>query len=285
MQRLSIGQMARINGVSEKTLRLYHEIGILIPVYVDPHSGYRYYDIMQSSQLDLIQTLKDIGVPLRQIKTLQDNKDINRFREAMVKSRRRIKERQREMDLAMHTVENLLQSVDIYQNHSCQELFSLKHFPARPALKFDTYQIREEGGEPLELWERYLRQVKSAMVKKGIPLSLFHHVGRIIPLESLKNRDFETCSALVFVDDHFHEAPFMVIPEGMYLTMCCNKMLDKDGNCYARKCLPMILDEAENRNYEIIGDFIGEVLVESAALNFVGRDMMMELQVPVKQKE
>ena len=40
---LSIGDFSRITHLSVKTLRRYHEAGLLQPAEVDPHTGYRYY--------------------------------------------------------------------------------------------------------------------------------------------------------------------------------------------------------------------------------------------------
>jgi hypothetical protein len=40
---LSIGRFAKTGQLSRKALRLYDELGILVPAYVDPGSGYRYY--------------------------------------------------------------------------------------------------------------------------------------------------------------------------------------------------------------------------------------------------
>ena len=51
---LSIGKMAKLNRVSIPTLRLYDDMGLLKPRYVDPDSGYRYYDIHQNARLDMI---------------------------------------------------------------------------------------------------------------------------------------------------------------------------------------------------------------------------------------
>ena len=48
---LSIGQMARLNAVSEKALRLYQAKGILEPAYTDEASGYRYYTLGQCATL------------------------------------------------------------------------------------------------------------------------------------------------------------------------------------------------------------------------------------------
>lgn len=54
MELLTIGQMAERNCVTKKTLRLYHEKGLLVPEHVDEENGRRYYTSGQSYQLDLI---------------------------------------------------------------------------------------------------------------------------------------------------------------------------------------------------------------------------------------
>jgi DNA-binding transcriptional MerR regulator len=39
MQRLTIGAFSRLTHLSIKTLRYYHEVGLLEPAVVDPDSG------------------------------------------------------------------------------------------------------------------------------------------------------------------------------------------------------------------------------------------------------
>ena len=60
MKELTIGQMARLNGVSEQTLRLYDRTGLFSPMYRDEENGYRYYDIRQSAQLDMINDIMNL---------------------------------------------------------------------------------------------------------------------------------------------------------------------------------------------------------------------------------
>ena len=74
MQWLTIGQMAKLNQVSEQTLRLYDKKGLLSPCKRGDDNQYRYYDIKQSAILDMIQYMKSLGMNLRDIKTQLDNK-------------------------------------------------------------------------------------------------------------------------------------------------------------------------------------------------------------------
>jgi DNA-binding transcriptional MerR regulator len=44
---LTIGDFSRITHLTVKTLRRYHEVGLLEPAEVDPQTGYRYYAAVQ----------------------------------------------------------------------------------------------------------------------------------------------------------------------------------------------------------------------------------------------
>ena len=58
---IPIGEMAKANNVSIATLRLYGEMRLIKPVYIDPQTNYRYYDVNQTSRLDLIRYMRDMG--------------------------------------------------------------------------------------------------------------------------------------------------------------------------------------------------------------------------------
>ena len=65
---LAIGAFADAAHLSLKALRLYAQLGILTPSYVDPDSGYRYYDAMQLQRARLIRLLRQIDMPLATIR-------------------------------------------------------------------------------------------------------------------------------------------------------------------------------------------------------------------------
>lgn len=68
--RLLIGQMARLNHTTLATLRHYDKVGILSPVYVNPETGYRYYDVQQCLVFHIIQHHTALNMSLKEIKEI-----------------------------------------------------------------------------------------------------------------------------------------------------------------------------------------------------------------------
>ncbi|MGP4099777.1 MerR family transcriptional regulator [Nonomuraea sp. KM90] len=67
-----IGQLARMVGITERTLRHYDKIGLLMPAATDQATGYRWYGVTELSRLERIRALRRLGLPLRQIVDLLD---------------------------------------------------------------------------------------------------------------------------------------------------------------------------------------------------------------------
>lgn len=65
---LSIGEFARHSRLTLKALRLYDEMGLLAPAYVDPDSSYRYYLPSQLGRAKLIGLLRQLEMPLQTIR-------------------------------------------------------------------------------------------------------------------------------------------------------------------------------------------------------------------------
>ena len=67
---MPIGDFSERSGLSPKRLRTYAGAGLLIPAAVDSTSGYRYYSPGQLRDARLIDTLRQVGLPLADIRTL-----------------------------------------------------------------------------------------------------------------------------------------------------------------------------------------------------------------------
>ncbi len=64
---ISIGEFSRVSSLTVKTLRYYHEKGILMPEKIDEINGYRYYDDNSFYRAESIGILKSLGFSINEI--------------------------------------------------------------------------------------------------------------------------------------------------------------------------------------------------------------------------
>ncbi len=63
----TIGQFSRISGFTVKTLRFYHEKGVLEPSCVDDETGYRYYSEASVERARVIAALRELGFSVAEV--------------------------------------------------------------------------------------------------------------------------------------------------------------------------------------------------------------------------
>jgi DNA-binding transcriptional MerR regulator len=68
--QIPIGRFARITGISISALRFYDEHALFRPATVNPQNGYRYYNLEQLDMAVILRLLRDLEVPLPEIKAL-----------------------------------------------------------------------------------------------------------------------------------------------------------------------------------------------------------------------
>lgn len=81
----SIGEFSQITGLSTKTLRFYHEKGILVPSSVDEATGYRFYDTTKVEKARVIMRLRAMEFSIEDISAVlgqcEDEADILNYLE------------------------------------------------------------------------------------------------------------------------------------------------------------------------------------------------------------
>ncbi|MER7674547.1 MerR family transcriptional regulator [Kitasatospora sp. NPDC096128] len=105
MSGVTIGQAAAFLGVSVKTVRHYHEHGLVEEPPRDS-SGYRRYGSDELLRLVQVRTLATAGVPLAEVGPLLDA-DTERFAAALVDVERRLAERIAELEERRATLHRL----------------------------------------------------------------------------------------------------------------------------------------------------------------------------------
>ena len=73
---LSIGDFSRATHLTVKTLRHYHQLGLLAPVEVDEETGYRRYGTEQVPVAQVIRRFRELGMPLDDIRGVLSAPDL-----------------------------------------------------------------------------------------------------------------------------------------------------------------------------------------------------------------
>lgn len=106
---MSIGMFSRASLVSVRTLRAYHEMGLLVPAEIDPTTNYRSYRVSQLPDAIVIKRLRDLDLPLKDITEIVAARNPDVTREVLAgheaTMRERLEQTQRIVDELQHTME------------------------------------------------------------------------------------------------------------------------------------------------------------------------------------
>ncbi|WNB86484.1 MerR family transcriptional regulator [Cellulomonas sp. ATA003] len=72
---LAIGEFSRLTHLSVRTLRRYHDAGLLEPAAVDDATGYRYYSADQIPTAQVVHRLRELDVPLADVQRILRSPD------------------------------------------------------------------------------------------------------------------------------------------------------------------------------------------------------------------
>ncbi len=113
--KLYIGEFARLNRLSVKTVIHYHKLGLLPECGRSP-AGYRLYGLDDMKRILLIRRLKELGLSLKQIGCLVADSDARKLLQEYLKSR------EQEITGQIRTLESQLASVRMMMAQHSAEL-------------------------------------------------------------------------------------------------------------------------------------------------------------------
>jgi DNA-binding transcriptional MerR regulator len=74
---LNIGDFSRMTFLSVKTLRYYHDVGLLPPAEVDHETGYRRYELGQVPTAQVIRRLRELGMSIDDVRGVIEAPDVS----------------------------------------------------------------------------------------------------------------------------------------------------------------------------------------------------------------
>lgn len=146
----TVKQVAKLSGVSDRTLRFYDEIGLLKPAYYG-ENGYRYYSEEQLLGLQQILVYRELGFELSQIQRIISDPDFDRV--AALKSHREQLARETERTTALiltidKTLAHLEREIPMRENEMYVGLDPIK------ISEYERWSRERFGDEVTKKWKK-----------------------------------------------------------------------------------------------------------------------------------
>jgi DNA-binding transcriptional MerR regulator len=109
---LTVGDFSRATHLSVKTLRHYHQVGLLEPTAVNPDTGYRYYSAEQIPTAQVIRRLRDLEMPVANVKAVLAAPDAPARNALIAAHLNRLEAELAQTRTAVESLRNLLQPAD-----------------------------------------------------------------------------------------------------------------------------------------------------------------------------
>lgn len=283
-QYLSAGQMAKLNGISSKTLHLYQEKGILLPDFVDEQTGYRYYRSNQHPVLDAVTQLKNIGFSLDEIEESIEDGDLASMRNRLQEKLAALDQQEFDLRVAKSAARHLLRVCDFVRHKPICDQVVLEELPPRKAIVFDVDPVGPDDERNAQ-WEAAYRSVIRQLAERMGDTRLFRGLTGLIPQTSLEDGSLVHRQVCLIVDDEVAEFldDIHTIPGGQYLTMYKDGALTEDGSIVTYPALRALLDYARDHGFAVNGDYYGETIAFTPALSYESANSFFRLCLPVRR--
>ncbi len=268
-QKFSIGQFAKLHEINKKTLMWYDEIGLLKPAVIG-ENGYRYYTYQQSSVLEMILMLRELNVPIKDIRkflsarcaaTFEDLLEENLYKIdqtiAHFTTLRDVMEKKKRDMAAIHTLDlTEISIVEKEQNHS---LITVDIS--------DQLSLESQIGKVITETKKYqLHRLHNASY------------GAMLPVEKLyQGKTLEYQYLYIQMPDTVEKRGLHIQPKGKYLRAFCKGSWDKLPVRYHE-----ILSYAENRNLKLTG-FAYEKGINEMVIDTLD-DYITQIEIQIETK-
>ena len=102
--KLQVSELARLTGVSVRTLHYYDTIGLLKPAEIDANNGYRIYDETSIEKLKQILYYRDLNFSLKEIPGLMKEKEATK-KSKLLERRKLLLEKQKQVELLLKSID------------------------------------------------------------------------------------------------------------------------------------------------------------------------------------
>lgn len=282
--KLSIGEMAKLRGVTVDTLRHYDRIGLLKPYLIDPSTGYRYYSISQYEVLGTIKELRRIGFSLEEIKQFLTNRNVKKSIQSLKTSMVQIQEKIKELQDIHDILKNRIDHIENFTNSYKDSDIIIKHFEEREYIQLER-PVSWEDSEDLQFGFLELENRIGGI----IPVLASNKFGEFIKQEyfdelrrsSDSSQTFSDFQAQLFllVQEETTNLPTQKLGKGFYICSYYGGVVREKMLTQFKK----LLHYCDTHGYAITGDAV-RIMQVDISLTDQYDEAFYEIQIPVDEK-
>lgn len=268
-----IGDVAKMFHLSVGTLRHYEQVGLLIPEYTDPDSGYRYYSVRQFEMLTTIRYLRALDMSLPDIQEFLKNRDTDVIVDKLRAQQRIIETKQAELSIINRKLENRIKQIENAGNSEIDKI-EIVRLPA-----FRDVIVRD-----LVRWNSYLflePSIRQIELDQDVPVSFLGKVGVGVSEENLISEKYDSYD-LVFLTldkEDEYEGDTVMIPSHDYARVRFNGSHGRAPEYYEK----LLLFIKEN-NLEVCGSSREVTLIDNCITNDE-KKFITEISIPITDKK
>lgn len=266
---LTTGELAKLMHVTKNTLFHYDQIGLFSPEIV-LENEYRYYSVHQIPVLEAILTLKDLGMPLKEIQQFLEGRNPEKLLELFEREEKLLAERIRKLKDRRQWMADTSRKIRDCRRLEKQQVQVVKK-PCRYYV-LDTFEASTDvafAEKTTELIEAYESRCKSICYEIGyiqyendIRRGIYDHYSNVALIVGQAPRGLD-CKCL---------------PAGDYLVTAYRGHWRGIGEAYRR-----ILDYAAQEKLNLAAEFLEVYLIDQLAVESE-EDYVTELSVRIISK-
>lgn len=206
---MTTGEFAALAGLSKHTLFHYDDIGLFSPEYV-AENGYRMYSLYQLETLEAILILRDLGMPLKEIRRFLQVRSPKELLRVFTEREEQIGQEIQKLQNMQGWISQRKRKISMVMEQDFSQI-QIRHYPER------YYLIREIDGSS----EKDYMQKTNALILdfKNTEQRSDYEVAYLQYEESISRRIYNAYNnVIILLEQKPEHMEYHIMPEGDYLT-------------------------------------------------------------------
>lgn len=263
-------EFSKICKVNKQTLLYYDQIGLFSPMYKN-EKGYRFYSIRQLEWFNVIELLKDLGMPLKEIQQYIEHKSPASFLSLMHQQKKNIVKKRKEIEMTERIIDSKIELMELASQLDFHQISLDQHTEATLYLSKNIKNISDE--EFVKVVSEFIEELYVSFLDTGFP------IGGITKKEQVLKGEYTNYSYLYMEQPNPREGyPYMKTMNGYFLTGYHIGEEKTIHETYVR-----LFSEMSRLNLSL-GDYVYEEYIYDAVVKYREEDYITRIMMEVIPK-